>query len=323
MRVSVLVLDGVFDTGLSVILDTLETANYLALAEGGKKSSRYDVTVCGLRSTATTHHGLRIALAKVQSGDRRPDVVIVPALGAKTLETITHALDHRTDVADAAALVRSWAESGARITGACTATFVLASSGILDGGRATTTWWLSPVFRERFPRVALDESRMIVESSRVVTAGAALAHVDLALWLVRQRSPSLAHATARYLVFDARPSQVAYAMPDHFAHSDPLVERFEQWARRHLTDFTLSDAARNVGASERTLERRLRSVLGKTPLSYVQDLRVEVAVHRLQTTKESIEQIASAVGYGDGVTLRTLLRKKTGRGIRELRTAFG
>ena len=58
-------------------------------------------------------------------------------------------------------------------------------------------------------------------------------------------------------------------------------------------------------------------------MSYVQDLRVEMAVFRLRTTKESIEQIASGVGYGDGVTLRTLLRRKTGRGIRELRAAEG
>jgi transcriptional regulator GlxA family with amidase domain len=200
---------------------------------------------------------------------------------------------------------------------------LLAASGILDGGRATTTWWLSPLFRERFPRVALDESRMIVESSRVVTAGAALAHVDLALWLVRRRSPALAESVARHLVFDARPSQAAYVMPDHLMHADPVVERFEQWARRHLADFALAEAARHVGASERTLERRIRAVLGKTPLSYVQDLRVEVAVHRLRTTKESIDEIASTVGYGDGVTLRTLLRKKTGRGIRQLRGAPG
>jgi transcriptional regulator GlxA family with amidase domain len=319
MRVSVFVLDGVFDSGLSVVLDTLETAN--ELAEGGKKARPYDVTMCGLRQAATTHQGLRVPLARA-SDAQRPDLVVVPALGCKTLETITEALD-RSDVADACALLRSWSKSGARIAGACTATFVLAASGILDGGRATTTWWLSPVFRERFPQVTLDESRMIVESARVVTAGAALAHVDLALWLVRNRSPSLAQATARYLVFDARPSQAAYVMPDHLAHADPLVEHFEQWARRHLTDFTLAGAARSVGASQRTLERRLRAVLGKTPLSYVQDLRVEMAVHHLRTTKESIDQIASAVGYADGVTLRSLLRKKTGRGIRELREAAG
>jgi transcriptional regulator GlxA family with amidase domain len=311
----VLVLDGVFDSGLSVVLDTLATANDLS---EDSRSSRYEVMLTGLRKTATTMQGLRVPLSAVRVGAARPDVVVVPALGCKTRESILAALERR-DVADACSLLRAWSKAGTRVLGACTATFVLASSGILDGGDATTTWWLSPVFRERFPRIVLDDSRMIVESVRVVTAGAALAHVDLALWLVRQRSPSLAQMTARYLVADTRPSQSAYVMPDHLAHSDPLVERFEQWARRHLKGFMLAEAAKNVGTSERTLERRIRAVLGKTPLSYVQDLRVELAVFRLRTTKESVEQIATAVGYGDGVTLRTLLRRKTGRGLRELR----
>jgi transcriptional regulator GlxA family with amidase domain len=318
MRVSVLVLDGVFDSGLSVVLDTLATANDLS---EGRKSNRYDVTLCGFRKTATTTQGLRVPLSPVRGGVR-PDVVIVPALGCKTRETILTALERR-DVADACDFLRAWIKAGTRVAGACTATFVLAASGVLDGGMATTTWWLSPVFRERFPHVVLDDSRMIVESGRVVTAGAALAHVDLALWLVRQGSPSLAQATARYLVADTRPSQSAYVMPDHLAHTDPVVERFEHWARRHLKGFVLANAARGIGTSERTLERRTRAVLGKTPLSYVQDLRVEMAVFRLQTTKDSIEQIATTVGYADGVTLRTLLRRKTGRGIRELRAAGG
>lgn len=315
VRVSILVLDGVFDTGLSVVLDTLETAN--GLAESNKRFSPYQVTVCGLGSKARTHHGLDVSLARA---DRRarPDLVIVPALGAKTVPEIENALARR-DVADAAELLAAWEKAGARIAGACTATFVLAASGILDGASATTTWWLSPLFRERFPSVALDESQMIVESARVVTAGAALAHLDLALFLVRQQSPSLAHTTARYLVFDARPSQAAFVMPDHLAHDDPLVGRFEKWARAHLADFTLAAAARHVGASERTLERRFRAILGRTPLEYVQDLRVELALHRLRTTRQTIEQIAESVGYADGATLRTLLRKKTGRALRDLR----
>lgn len=318
MRVSVLVLDGVFDTGLSVILDTLETANELAAAtgSGNAKSSRYDVTLCGLRRSAKTHQGLRVDLEP--AAKTKPDLVVVPAIGAKTVDTISAALE-RPDVRDASAAIREWADDGTRVAGACTATFVLASSGALDGERATTTWWLAPLFRERFQGVTLDDSEMIVESSKIVTAGAALAHVDLALWIVRKRSPSLAEATARYLVFDSRPSQTSYVMSNHLAHSDPVVERFEQWARKHLVDFDLVEAARRIGASTRTLERRMRAVLGKSPLSYVQDLRVELAVHRLRTTNDSIDDIAAAVGYGDGVTLRTLLRKKTGRGVRELR----
>jgi transcriptional regulator GlxA family with amidase domain len=312
MHVCVIALEDVFDTGLAVVLDTLETAGGLA----PRPELRPRVSLVGVRRRVKTHQGLQVPLAALPRV--RPDVVLVPALGAKTPETLDVALV-RSDVADVGALLREWSAGGTLVTAACTATFVLGAAGILDRRHATTTWWLAPYFRQRFPDVKLDDAQMIVDSRGVVTAGTAMAHLDLALWLVRRQSPSLARTVARHLVYDARPSQAAYVMPDHLAHADPLVERFEHWARRHLADFSLAAAARGVGASERTLERRLRAVLGRSPLSFVRDLRVERAVHRLQTTQDSIEEIAAAVGYGDGVTLRTLLRKKTGRGLRELR----
>ncbi len=121
-------------------------------------------------------------------------------------------------------------------------------------------------------------------------------------------------------MIDARPSQAAYIIADHLSHADPVIERFEQWSREHMAQgFSLTEAARAVGASERTLARRLQRVLGKTPLSYFQDLRVEHAAHRLRTSRASVDTIAAEVGYADGVTLRTLLRRKLGRGVRELR----
>ena len=99
-----------------------------------------------------------------------------------------------------------------------------------------------------------------------------------------------------------------------------LVERFERWARERLAKgFSLEEAARATRTSTRTLTRRMHKVLGKSPLSYFQDLRVERAVHLLKTSDETVDQIASSVGYADGVTLRVLLRRRLGRGVRELR----
>jgi transcriptional regulator GlxA family with amidase domain len=161
---------------------------------------------------------------------------------------------------------------------------------------------------------------MVVKSGRFVTAGAALGHMDLALWLVRSVSPQLATLTAKYLIVDSRPAQSVYALTDHLVHDDPIVQRFEAWARGRLTrGFSLDEAAKSVGASKRTLARRMQDVLGKTPLSYFQTLRIERAVHLLKTGNASVDEIASRVGYADGATLRALLRRELNAGIKELR----
>jgi len=57
----------------------------------------------------------------------------------------------------------------------------------------------APLFRQRYSNIELDESRMLVTSGALVTAGAALAHIDLALGLIRRQSPALARVTAHYL----------------------------------------------------------------------------------------------------------------------------
>lgn len=317
MRIDVLVLDGVFDTGLATMLDVLATANELG-EMSGLTVPRFEVTIVGVRKTVTTSQGLTVPVAPLPTRGVA-DWVVVPAIGFKMPGPLQTALA-RPDVRDAGKALRGWAERGAATAAACIGTFVLAESGLLDDQDSTTTWWLAPLFRQRYPTVRLDESRMIVRSGKFVTAGAALSHMDLALWLVRQKSPRLAALTARYLVADSRPSQSAYVLAGHLAHSDPLVERFESWARARLKHgFSLNEAATAAGSSKRTLARRMQAVLGKTPLSYFQELRVERAVHLLKTTDETVEEIAARVGYADGVTLRTLLRRHLGHGIREIR----
>ena len=245
------------------------------------------------------------------------------APAAWTRSPPTPARSATSEVRDAGTVLCKWSGRGALAAAACVGTFVLAEAGLLDGEEATTTWWLAPLFRQRYPLVRLDESRIVVQSNAVVTAGAALSHLDLALALIRRTSPELANLTAKYLVVDARTSQSVYSIPDHLAHDDPLVRQFERWARGRLAEgFSLDQAAVALATSKRTLARRLQSVLGKPPLGYFQDLRIERAVHLLRTTHTSVDQIAAEVGYAEGVTLRVLLRRRLGRGVREIRRSL-
>jgi transcriptional regulator GlxA family with amidase domain len=129
--------------------------------------------------------------------------------------------------------------------------------------------------------------------------------LDLALWLIRRSSPELSLLVSRYLLADLRSLQAAYIIPNHLAQADPLIKRFERWAREHLRKgFSLQEAAKVLATSPRTLQRRCDAVLGKSLLAYFQDLRVEHAQSLLHGNDVDIEEIAAEVGYADGATLR-------------------
>ncbi|MGW5346375.1 helix-turn-helix domain-containing protein [Streptomyces sp. HUAS TT3] len=197
---------------------------------------------------------------------------------------------------------------------------ILAESGVLDGLRATSSWWMAPVFRERYARVAVDESRMVTTSDGVTTAGAASSHIDLALAIVRTCSPALADLVRHYLVVDDRAPQAAYTIPSTLARHDPLVSAFEQWVRARIGGpLSIAEAARDLGVSERTLQRTVTRVLGCSPIRLVQDLRVEQAEHLLRTTALSLTAVARRVGYEGPGPLRALLPARLGRSPRSLR----
>jgi transcriptional regulator GlxA family with amidase domain len=317
MRIHILALNGVFDTGLAAVLDAFDIANALAKMSG-ISTLPFQTKVVGLRKIVTTAQGLSVPVTSAARA-QTPDVVVMPAINRIMPEVLVQALAGG-EVREAGAVLRKWSGRGALTAAACVGTFVLAEAALLDGEDATTTWWLAPLFRQRYPRVRLDESQIVVQSNTVVTAGAALSHLDLALTLIRRANPELADLTAKYLVADARTSQAPYAIPGHLVHADPLVTKFERWARQRLAEgFSLDQAAVALATSKRTLARRMQSVLGKSPLEYLQDLRIDRAVQLLRNSQASVDQIAAEVGYAEGVTLRALLRRKLGRGTREIR----
>jgi transcriptional regulator GlxA family with amidase domain len=318
MEIAILVDDGVFDSGLAGILDVLDNAN--ALGEEISEPPSWNVTTVGFRSQVRTGAG-HLVTTKPVAHVEAADLVVVPARSARKPADVLDYVGGDQSLPVRKLLTRT-RERGTAIASACAGTFVLAETGILDGRRATTTWWLSPAFRNRYPAVQLEQEQMVIASDGITTAGAAFGHVDLALAIVRYRSPTLADLVARYLVLDERPSQSAYIIPSALAQSDPTVAAFERWTRARLAEpISIPRAAKSIGVSERTLQRSVQRALGTSPIRFVQDLRIERASHLLRTTGLSLETIARKVGYEHANTLRVLLRERTGKTTPALRGA--
>jgi transcriptional regulator GlxA family with amidase domain len=316
VEIAVLVCDGVFDSGLASILDVLDTAN--AMAEQLADAPRWNVTRIGFETQVRTAAGLIVDCEPTTRAEQA-DLLVVPAVNARQPDAVIEFVSSDRSL-PARELIAKTRARGAAIATACAGTFLLAEAGVLDGLRATTTWWLAPAFRARYPHIQLEHGGMVVHQDAITTAGAGFGHLDMVLALVRASSPTVADLVAQYLIVDERPSQGSYLMPSVLAQSDPTVAAFERWARDRLAEtISISDAARCLGVSERTLQRSVQRTMGTSPIRFVQDLRVERAIHLLRTTGLSLETISHRVGYDRATTLRTLLRQRTGKTTTALR----
>ncbi|WP_214405982.1 GlxA family transcriptional regulator [Pseudonocardia lacus] len=318
MRVAVLTVDGMFDSGLSAVLDVLTAASALREDTPGAPPP-FEVTVVGLTGTTRTGHGMQLSTTALADLDAPPDLVISPAVGLRTpAEVVDTVRAH-----PALDWLCAQAERGAAMAAACSGTFFLGEAGLLDGRRATTSWWLGPAFRARYPGVDLDERLTIAEHGNTTTAGAAFAHIDLALAIVARHSHDLAERVARHLLIGDRPSQACFAIPAQLATADPTVKAFENWVREHLDEpLQIHDVAARIGVSERALQRSTATVLGMSPIELLHEIRLDHAVHLLRTTRRSPESVALAVGYRNVSTLRALVRKRRGSTLAELTRGY-
>ncbi len=316
LPVRVLCLPNVFDVTLHIVLDTLRVASDLA---GDRvKASVELVTLDGQAVRSAGGHQLRPTSGPTA---KRSHIVVVPGFYARhDPESVIHHVDECV-AGGSSKWLRAQYRSGAHIATACTGTWVVAESGLLDGRQATTTWYFAESFAARYPAVKLDARRMITVDQRMHCAGAAFAHTDLAMALVTLvYGVELCREVAALLLLDARPSQSQYMIPGYLSEPHEDFRELDAWVREHLAaGFSVDEMARAKGLSKRTLARRLATATGETPVEFVRRIRVEHASHLLRTTTEPLLEIALRVGYRDTSTLRRLIRDKVGLNPNQMR----
>ncbi|MER6035150.1 AraC family transcriptional regulator, partial [Streptomyces sp. NPDC001835] len=178
-RVAVLALDGVYPFELGI------PSRILGAADG-----RYDVLTCTVDGRPVrTNADFTIGVAHGPEILDTADTVVVTSMPPDYIPP-------RLPGEVTAALARI--RPDARIVSICTAAFILAEAGLLDGRKATTHWQAADEFRCRYPKVELDPDVLFVDDGRILTSAGAASGVDICLHIVRtDHGSDLANTVAR------------------------------------------------------------------------------------------------------------------------------
>ncbi|PZU22366.1 MAG: transcriptional regulator FtrA [Shinella sp.] len=260
--------------------------------------------------------GLRVMADGGMDLLERADIIVAPGwkgAGAPVPEALRAAL-------------RTAHGRGARLVSLCSGAFVLAATGLLDGGIATTHWRYAEALRAHHPDIAVDETSLYRAHDRIYTAAGSAAGIDLLIEIVRQDfGAAAANSVARRLVMPAHRSggQAQFLeRPVAFREGTEIAPLLDAVRGDLSRNWTIAGMARIARMSDRTFLRRFSEATGTTPGEWLVAERVADAKRLLCQGAGQMEAIAQAVGFGSAHTLRHHFRRKLGISPTEFRARF-
>lgn len=193
MKVAILAFDDVEALDLAGPYEVFTTASRMHQRESPAAPALFEVHCVAQNHTPVrARAGLTLLPTHGFEDAPAPDVLIVPG-GV-------------VDQAMACAQTLAWiarADRSTQITASvCTGAFLLAASGVLTAGEATTHWEDQDDLALRFPSLNVKSGVRWVDQGRVVTSAGISAGIDMSLHLVaRLAGMALAERTARQMDF--------------------------------------------------------------------------------------------------------------------------
>lgn len=214
---------------------------------------------------------------------------------------------------------------GARLVSMCSGAFVLAAAGVLSGRSATTHWLHTDRLKQKYPDIRVNADVIYIDDEDVLTSAAG---IDVCLHIVRRDfGPKAANMIARNLVVpphrEGGQAQYVERAVAPAREGERLGSLFDRMRKRLHEPQSVSRLATAVGMSRRTFLRRFKAATGSTPAAWLLGERLVEARSLLETTRRSIDEVASACGLGTADNLRHHFRRRFGISPASYRASCG
>ena len=176
-----------------------------------------------------------------------------------------------------------------------------------------------------YPQIQPDV--LYVDEGNLLTSAGSAAGIDLCLHVIRcDFGARVANTVARRLVMPPhREGGQAQFVPAPVGEvEEPWLALLLERVQRNLhEDLTVARLAKQAQMSKRTLARRFKSTTGTSPADWVLGLRIARAKDLLETSRHTIDRIASECGFGTTATLRHHFRQRVHMSPGTYRRTFG
>jgi transcriptional regulator GlxA family with amidase domain len=189
-----------------------------------------------------------------------------------------------------------------RVIGIGTGVHELAATGLLDGRQVAVHWRLANDFALRFANVRVNPNALFIKDGPFYSCAGGASAIDLSLSLIEEDfGRRIALNLARELVLHMKRSG------DQEQCSEPLqfqlqsCDRFAEistWILCNLNqDLSVETLAQKACMSPRNFSRLFKAAFGKAPGEFVAGMRIAEARRRLEVPRNSIESVATSVGF--------------------------
>lgn len=274
------------------------------------KEQLFDVKLVGLSKNVKLENNLyTVHPDKLISEIERTDLILIPALSGEMSNAINLNKKYIP-------WIKKQYENGAEIASLCVGSFLLASTGLLDGKRCSSHWNSSYEFRRMFPNVELLDGSIITGENGIYSSGGANSYWKLLLYFVEKFTDrETAILAAKYFAIDIdRESQSSFLIFEgQKNHEDKSILEAQIYIEENYQDkFTISDLANKTALGRRSFERRFKKATNNTVIEYIQRIKVEAAKRNFELSNKNVSEVMFEVGYNDNKSFRTIFKKVTG-----------
>lgn len=320
MKIGLLVYPGCVVSGLFAFAELLEVANKRA---GKILFDTHWLGIDGKEVEISTGSKMPVTTIKVEGTllNTPIDALLIPGFWTSHQRHVERATDTYKPLISALKKLPATTQ----VWGYCSAICLMAASGRLNQQRATATWWLADFLQNNYPDVSWSFSQTTIFDGNNRTASGLNGYLPIAQALIEEECGQDVLRDIIELMIIPKPTKSAqpFTQIKLIKLDDKLLREIYIWVEKApATELTISELAKHLNQTERTLARKVKQATDLSLASFMRLIKLHQASELLIYSRTPINLISNMLGFSDDAAFRRTFKKVSSYTPGEYRQAF-